>query len=239
MSSSPSLSVRLLSCFIAGYIRLTYLTTRWEKIGFIPLEAALKNHESIILAFWHGRMAMMPNFAPIPQNIYVMISRHSDGELIARTIEHFDLQLIRGSTNRAKSATKGAKDRGGRGALKDALTYLYGGKTLCITPDGPKGPRMRVVSAVAEIAGHTGAPIYPIAFSTSFGSFLGSWDRFLFPYPFGRGVLVCGKPLKVKKNASGAALEKARKTIENRLNNVTSEADRRAGRVPILPAPME
>jgi lysophospholipid acyltransferase (LPLAT)-like uncharacterized protein len=238
MSSSPSLSVRLLSRIIAGYIRLTHRTTRWEKVGFTPLEAVLKDHKPVILAFWHGRMAMMPNFAPIPQNTYVMISRHSDGELIARTIEHFGLQLIRGSTNRAKSATKGAKDRGGRGALKDALAHLQAGKVLGITPDGPKGPRMHVVSAVAEIAAHTGAPVYPVAFSTSFGSFLNSWDRFLFPYPFGRGVLVCGKPLKVKKNASGPALEKARKAIENRLNNVTGEADRHVGRVPILPASM-
>ena len=234
----PSLFLRVLSWLIYAYARFTYLTSRWQVEGFDELKAKLQKGDAVILAFWHGRSAMMPNFAPRPENVYVITSRHRDGEFMAHIVSHFGLQVIRGSTNRANTDKKGAKDRGGASALRGALAVLMSDKSLCLTPDGPKGPRMRVSGSIAEVAAHTGKEIYPITFSTTCGKNIGSWDRYLLPYPFGRAVFVCGKPVKISRDATPVELKKARKTIENRLNQITAHADKIAGRIPILPAPL-
>ena len=66
---------------------------------------------------------------------------------------------------------------------------------------------------------------------------MGSWDRFLLAFPFGRGVLVWGEPLRVERDLGDAGLETARRRLEAALNATTTEADRLCGRTPIEPAP--
>ncbi len=234
----PPFLTRLTSLVLARYIRFVYLSKRWQIEGFDELKEKLEKKEPVILAFWHARSSMMPNFAPHPEQVYTIISRHRHGDMMAGLLRHFGLQVIRGSSNRAKTANKGAKNRGGSQALRDSITTLEKGYTLCLSPDGPKGPRMRVSSHVVNIAALTGVPIYPIAFSTGNSWAVNTWDRYLFPFPFGRAVFVCGKPLKLSKNAPDAEVKKGRKTLENRLNQITALADTKAGRVPIEPAPL-
>ena len=64
-----------------------------------------------------------------------------------------------------------------------------------ITPDGPKGPRHEVKEGVVQLARITGRPVIPMAFPCSRGHRFASWDRFILPYPFGRGVYSFGEPL--------------------------------------------
>jgi len=52
-----------------------------------------------------------------------------------------------------------------------------------------------------------------------------SWDRFLLPYPFGRGLFLWGKPIWVLPAATGADLESKRVELEEALNRITAEAD--------------
>jgi lysophospholipid acyltransferase (LPLAT)-like uncharacterized protein len=53
----------------------------------------------------------------------------------------------------------------------------------------------------------------------------GSWDRFLLPYPFSRGLFVWGKPLWVSADATAHDVEAARRDLEAILNRMTAEAD--------------
>jgi lysophospholipid acyltransferase (LPLAT)-like uncharacterized protein len=57
---------------------------------------------------------------------------------------------------------------------------------------------------------------------------LKSWDRFLLPRPFARGLFVYGAPILVPREADEAALEAARLEVERSLNEVTERADRDA-----------
>ncbi len=52
-----------------------------------------------------------------------------------------------------------------------------------------------------------------------------SWDRFLLPYPFGRGLFLWGKPIWVSSAATAADLESKRIELEEALNRITAEAD--------------
>jgi len=57
---------------------------------------------------------------------------------------------------------------------------------------------------------------------------LNSWDRFLIPRPFARGLFVYGAPILVPREADEARLEAARLEVESSLNEVTERADREA-----------
>ena len=69
-----------------------------------------------------------------------MISNNRDGDLIAALVRRFGALAVRGSTyDREK-----AQDKGGKEAFAAALEELQTRRAIIgITPDGPRGPRMR------------------------------------------------------------------------------------------------
>jgi lysophospholipid acyltransferase (LPLAT)-like uncharacterized protein len=52
-----------------------------------------------------------------------------------------------------------------------------------------------------------------------------SWDRFLVPYPTGRGLFLWGAPIRVPPDATEAELEAKRRELEEALNRITDQAD--------------
>jgi lysophospholipid acyltransferase (LPLAT)-like uncharacterized protein len=213
-------------CWVgAQYIRFVHATSRWEVIGGENPASYWDRGEPFILAFWHGRILMMPYCWPRGQPIQMLISSHRDGQIIARTVGHFGIETVVGSST-----------RGGSAALRKMLQTLKGGACVGITPDGPNGPRMRASEGVVQVARMSGAAVIPCAFSTSRSRALDSWDRFLVALPFSRGVFVWGRPITVSRNADEAATEEMRLTIERTLNAATADADRRTGRAPMVPA---
>ncbi len=52
-----------------------------------------------------------------------------------------------------------------------------------------------------------------------------SWDRFLVPYPFSRGIFLWGDPIEVDRAADAATLERIRVELETALSSLSSEAD--------------
>ncbi len=172
--------VRGVLCAMAAlYIRFVHATSRWHVEGGEHPAALWDRDAPFILAFWHGRLLLMPSCWRREKPIELLVSQHRDGQLIARTIGHFDLRTITGSTS-----------RGGSAALRAMLRGLERGGSVGITPDGPRGPRMRATGGIADLARLSGAPILPVAFATSRRRVLGSWDRFLFAITFFRGFFV-------------------------------------------------
>lgn len=110
-------------------------------------------------------------------------------------------------------------------AVRRMIRILRKGWNLAITPDGPRGPRCKVRAGVVKLAGMTGAPLIPLAFSASRRLVLTSWDGFLIPIPFSQGVYVWGEPLYVGEGVGGEELVKLQHLLEERLQAVTSEAD--------------
>jgi len=81
-------------------------------------------------------------------------------------------------------------------------------------------------------------PIIPCSYSARTRRVLGTWDRFVIPLPFTRGVIVWGEPIYVARDADAGALETARLTVEAVLNAVTVAADNAMGVEPVEPAPV-
>jgi hypothetical protein len=114
-----------------------------------------KRGENFIFCFWHGRLLMMP-FANLRGKGKVLISRHRDGELIARVMKFFRLGSIRGSFR-----------KGTVSSIREIINDLREGYDVAITPDGPKGPRYNVKDGIVELAKLTGKSIVPITYSAS------------------------------------------------------------------------
>jgi hypothetical protein len=52
-----------------------------------------------------------------------------------------------------------------------------------------------------------------------------SWDRFILPSPFSKGVFVWGEPIEISTDGNDATLETNRLDLENALTAVTKQAD--------------
>lgn len=62
-----------------------------------------------------------------------------------------------------------------------------------VTPDGPKGPAQVAKMGVIQLARASGLPIVPLTFGCSKKHFA-SWDQFMVPYPWSRGLYRWGLP---------------------------------------------
>ena len=218
---------RLLCRLIVLWIHLVYRTSRWHIIGGdIPIPH-WDEGRPFILAFWHGRLLMAPMAWRRGASMNMLISAHTDGRIIADAIGYFGLGTIAGS-----------RSKGGMAALRAILRALGAGQNVGFTPDGQaRGPAMRASPGIIAAARLAGAPIVPLSYATTNRLVLGSWDRFHVALPFSRGVFIWGEPILVAQDADSKGQETARRLLEDRLNAITAEADRRCGRAPVQPAP--
>ncbi len=197
-------------------IRLWGRTTRWRWQIHPETGALLEREEAVVYAFWHGRMLPLV-YSHRGRGAIVLVTRNRDGEFIARIIGQLGFGTIRGSSS-----------RGGQEALQSMSDALRSGRSVAITPDGPRGPRHSVKPGILRLAVETGAPIVPTAASGHPARRLGSWDRFLIPRPFGRCAIVHGAPLRVPVEALNA-VEPWIARVRDALMAVTRDADRLVG----------
>lgn len=220
--------MRLASWMIGLYIRLVDATSRWTIIGREHVTAAETAGKGVILAFWHGRLLMAAAIRrETDRPVYMLISAHRDGEVIARGVSGFGVNFIRGS---AANPDKPGKDKSGASAITQMLAALETGAIVGFTPDGPRGPGKRVKPGVIRLAQMSGAPIIPAAYSVSRARRLSTWDRFLLAGPFSKGYYVAGAPIYVPAEADKDARDALRERVENALRAVTAAADERAAR---------
>lgn len=209
---------RLAGNFLPGLIyyiiRLLHATMRTRVVGGEIPRAFHDRGEGTINVFWHGRLLMLPFFYQ-GKGLHVLISSHGDGEIIANVMRLFGFQLVRGSSSKR-----------GKEAFLEMVRLSRQNRDLAITPDGPRGPAEVVKDGVAQVARLTGRPVITLAFSSSRGKRFNSWDRFLLPFPFSRGVFVWGEPLYYRE---GEEMEAFRLRIEEALRDTTRRADEYAG----------
>ena len=213
-----------LSWLAAKYIRLVWFTGNWKVENQEIAAALVANNKPFIACFWHGRMLMIPNAWVYDVPMSILISRHRDGVLISQTLQHLKVGTIAGSSS-----------KGGRGALISIVRALRRGEYIGITPDGPRGPRMRVSAGAISAAKLSGALLLPITFAASRSRVFSSWDRFMLPFPFGEGVVRIGHPIEVPRDADKKRTEQIRRELEHVLNDLTMTLDSEMGREPVLP----
>lgn len=226
LRSAPGLR---LSCWLVqAYVRLVWRTGRWTVEGAGFPQAIRGAGGAFILAFWHGRLLMMPMAWQRLAPMHMLISAHVDGRLIAGAVRHFDIDSIAGSSN-----------DGGSTALRAMVRWLKSGDCVGITPDGPDGPAMRASRGIVAVARLAEVPVIPLAYATQRRRILGTWDRFHLPLPFSRGVFIWGEPIRVEAELDQDGMEERRALIEHRLNLITCEADRRMGHDAVAPGTMD
>jgi lysophospholipid acyltransferase (LPLAT)-like uncharacterized protein len=173
--------------------------------------------EPVLYALWHGRLLPLTYFHR-GRGIAAMISRSADGEYIARMVEGWGFEAVRGSSS-----------RGGGEALREVARRVRAGQSVAITPDGPRGPRQRVQPGVVLAAQLTGAPIIPVVAGCTRAWWPGGWDRFCVPKPFSRVVVVYGVPRHVPRELEDAELRRYMEALEQELNALTEQVDRDGG----------
>jgi len=189
-------------------------TWRIRRMGTEEREAARARGERWIFALWHCRLLPL-TYAHRRWGAAVLISRHRDGELIARVVEHLGFVAARGSSTRG----------GGEGA-RALIRHAEEGRLIAFTPDGPRGPARRVKPGLIWFASRSGLPIVPVAATASSEWRLRSWDGFRVPRPFARVWVGYGPPIAVPADLDDAGAESWRARVEAAIDELTDGLDR-------------
>jgi lysophospholipid acyltransferase (LPLAT)-like uncharacterized protein len=191
--------VALISALGGFVLRLLGWTWRVRREGGAAFDDMLARKEPFIIVFWHGEIVPVSwvhrhrGFAPL-------ISRHADGEIIARIVEGLGYRTVRGSTS-----------RGGVRALLETAQRVKEGITVGFTPDGPRGPRHVFAPGALIVAQRTGRPIVALGATASRAWRLRSWDRHLVPKPFATITIRYSEPQFVTaEQARDATREQSR-----------------------------
>jgi len=209
-----------LAFFMFFGIYLVYFTSKKDIRG----ENVFRQYrrKPAIFVFWHGRSMML---SPIVRKHgirgYALSSRHKDGRLMAKLQRLFGLKAIYGSTGRDGAVS----------ALRQGVRCLNDGYVLALSPDGPKGPLMRLNDGALYYARMTGAPIIPVCYSCSRPWFQHRWDRYLIAEPFSKIICNVGQPIFITKEN----FDSARQDLETFMIKQLQDTDAEFGLSPIQP----
>ena len=209
---------RLAAALVYGLIRGLAATVRFElqdPTGLFKGAPAARN----IFSIWHNRLALslimyrryVARSAP-QRRMAAMVSASRDGGLLARVLEHFGVEPVRGSSSRR-----------GPQALREMISWAERGYDLAITPDGPRGPCYQVQDGVISTAQLTGLPIVPVSYHLNWKLRPKSWDRFQVPLPFARCRIQVGEMVRVPREATESERESLRKRLEETMKAITED----------------
>jgi len=170
------------------------------------------------MVIWHGRL-LPAGYYHRGRGMVGLISRSEDGEYIARVLRRWGYDAVRGSSS-----------RGGMPALREIVRLARSGRTIAITPDGPRGPRQKLKPGVLAAARATGLPMVPVAAGADRAWWFESWDRFLVPKPFARIRVAYGSPFEVPRDAGPEEIEAIGRRLEAELNRLVEVVDGRERR---------
>lgn len=177
------------------FLRLLSLTWRVRARGDAPWKARFAAKKPFVFVLWHGQLLPLAHVLR-RTGISVLISEHRDGEVIARILRSMGYASVRGSTT-----------RGGGRALLGLISELKEGRTVVLTPDGPRGPAGVFQAGALVAAQRAGVPVVTMAVQVDRAWRLNSWDRFIVPKPFARLSVAFGEPTEVFGDSARAAAE--------------------------------
>ena len=201
---------RLLYRFFAltGFLlsRLLAATVRFQFTNKSVLDQAYRQHGRVIYALWHNQLFLMPyiyRFLIKGPGLAVIVSRSSDGDIIADVLQRYHIDSMRGSSSKH-----------GDTAFREIVQYVTSGRDAAITPDGPRGPAHTIKPGIIKLAQMTGIPIIPISCSYTKCTQLSSWDQFIIPWPFTRGIIHLGQPVYIEKDVPPPVFEQKKQDIK-------------------------
>ncbi len=209
------IKLRILPALIFLIMYVSSFTLRVKEVGKEKEIKITKERMPVILSFWHGRLFYIPYyFRKTSHKWRILISASGDGEMITQTISWFGYGKVRGSS--FKDAAKALI------GLKRAVDEGY---SVAMIADGSRGPCEKMQMGALMVSKLSGAAALP--FTVAFSKYwkIKSWDRFLFPKPFSKVVVIYGDPVFVPPDCSPEVLEEKRIELEENLTRITNEAD--------------
>jgi lysophospholipid acyltransferase (LPLAT)-like uncharacterized protein len=204
---------RVVSAAGERLLDLVLRTARYDLEGGEHVLAPDGQRRQVVYAFWHGRILPLSYFHR-GLAVTAMVSRSEDGEYIARILERWGYCTARGSSS-----------RGGPSALREFARHARAGRSLALTPDGPRGPRQTMKLGALVAAQLTGLPILPLSAGTTRAWWIEGWDRFMVPKPFARIRVVYGPLVAVPRDADTPELERLAGRVGAELDRLTRLAD--------------
>ncbi len=197
---------QILTSLLKIYLKFVYYTTSWQYS--MPTGYSLQEFDQetrTIFTFWHNRLALAPYIFAGHKDIYALVSPHSDGQIISNILMKMGYKIIEGSTHRNPLL-----------ATRKIIAALTRGSNIAITPDGPRGPKYKINSNIIGIAKLAKAKIIPLSLNIKHNIRFNSWDSFILPLPFGRGIVSIGDALILSEND-----ELSMQELESRLNQLS------------------
>jgi lysophospholipid acyltransferase (LPLAT)-like uncharacterized protein len=198
-----------LSAVGAGYVLAVRWTSRIER-------QPPPSGGPFIVALWHGQLVMLHQLRFGDHALVALVSDHRDGQLISKCAWHFNIRTVSASTGRS-----------GIVAVRQLFRLAREGHNLFITPDGPRGPRLRVKKGIIDVARLSGLPILPAAIGVSRSWKFNSWDRLELPSLFSRIAVRLGTPIYV--SGDGDITDHIER-LEGELTLLQHDADRAVDR---------
>ena len=210
---------RFIRKIVVPLVRVWFGTCRVSIINEQVLKEYASNDTPVVVGTWHRAsiyfLYFFGRFRPM-----IMISRSKDGEILSQYASGFGVIPARGSSS-----------RGGREALEQMRHHLTSGGKACATVlDGPRGPAYVAKKGMIVLSKLTGSPFIPVIWSANRTLTLrNSWDKMILPLPWARVCIAIGDPIHIPTNTTNHALERYRELVEERLNLMMAEVDRRCG----------
>jgi lysophospholipid acyltransferase (LPLAT)-like uncharacterized protein len=200
---------------LSWWIRFVFITGRWSILRQDIPESYHRQGRPFIICFWHNRLVMAPCAWVWDKPLFVLISLHPDAQLISSIVSFFGIGSVRGSPS-----------QNGTTALMKMIRLLREGKSVGITPDGPRGPRYEVRAGIEVLARLAKADILPFTYAARRYRALRSWDMLRIAWPFTRGLFAWGEPI-THTSLVNQTPEEARQHIEARLRTFSETIDKK------------
>lgn len=184
---------------ISLYLRLVNLTSRHI---YDPKDPDLRfgTNGPVIYATWHGQNFIFAFRFRKKTYPTLLVAHHGDGQMVGQAMNRLGVPLVFGSGSTRDKRV----DKGGARAFLQLLKELRRGQSVTLTADVPKIAR-DVGEGIVLLARKSGAPIVPVAMTTSRRKILKTWDLMQLNKPFSRMVFVEGKPISVPADDSPLA----------------------------------
>ena len=182
-----------------------------NKEAIDELEMQKRNY---ILGFWHGTM-LLPWFMNRNKKFAGLTSKSKDGDLLAKILKKWNYKVLRGSSS-----------EGGDVALGLMIDFAKNGYSIAITPDGPKGPPLKLKAGAVVSAKKAGIPLVLAGVGFKKKRYLKSWDSFQIPGFFTRANVIYSDPVFIDQNLKREEISRIIEECDKKLNELQLQAEK-------------
>lgn len=179
IASSPALN-RAAARLFRLWLTLVYRTSRREADGWDTVSRLIAQHGAVIIVCWHQRIMLTPWMFDLDQApCRSLTSAGRAGRLVGWMHRAFGYGTV--------PMPKGVM---GAAEMREVLRGLKAGISIGISPDGPRGPARVAKITPIQWARTAQVPVVVFTFSTTRFWPWRTWDRLMFPLPFGRVAML-------------------------------------------------